>query len=301
MPGVRSDGAVEEIILLLGHGGSGRTEAIRAFDLLGIPGVDNLPPQLLEPFAGFRQKKSFSEEGLCVVALDMADDEAVSAASEALDKLENASVPYRILFLECQPAIAKERIQGKSSYHPSAGTDLSALIQHEKQMLQPLRFRASEVLDTSQLSIYDLQERLSSLIKGTSFHRSIFIDIFSFGFKYGPFLPADIVFDVRFIENPYYVPHLRDLTGLDRECAEYVMEQPNTTFFVETLVSLLSTLAPSYSRLGKARLRVGIGCTGGQHRSVAVAERIGAEIDRQGFRVAVHHRERGTVQSDCTG
>lgn len=281
-----------QVIVLVGHRGSGRTEAIRALEDLGVAGVDNLPPQLLPDLARIRYRDCPSgHRHACVVSLDIGSASGVTRTQEALKELEAMAVPYTLLALEARETSAVQRIVEKNNV-PAA--DLAAVTERllrEKEMLDPLRSAAEDSLDTSNLSVHELRERLGLLIKGVSIHRTIHIDIHSFGFKYGPSLHADVVFDVRFISNPYYIAELRDLNGMDEACARYVLDQPEAGFFVEHLTELLTTLAPSYSRLGKARLRVGIGCTGGQHRSVAISEKLGDAIQQKGFHVSIHHRE----------
>ncbi|TVR04930.1 MAG: hypothetical protein EA403_03940 [Spirochaetaceae bacterium] len=288
-----------ELFILIGHTGSGRTEAVRALEDMGIPGVDNLPPQLLVSFAEIRRNacRNGSEQS-CAVALDcsagVCGQDAVSACAE----IAEAGIPFRVIALEATDSVAVGRIAERRGEPGSER--IAKQLARERTALEPLFAQACEVLDTSHLSIPDLRERMGLIIKGVSIHRHIAIDIHSFGFKYGPFVPADIVFDVRFIANPYYVAELRELTGMDEPCARYVMEQPNSEFFVEHLTDLLTTLGPSYSRVGKARLRVGIGCTGGQHRSVAVTERLVREIHARGMHATAHHREIGSLSGERT-
>lgn len=282
------------VIILVGHRCSGRTEAVRAMQDLGVVGVDNLPPQLLSELARIRYEECPpGRRHACAVALDLSDEVGVRHALDSLKELDKMAVPYRVLALESREATSLQRITEKCNLPADSLQAVTEDLLKEKLALQPLHCLAVETLDTSQLSVYDLRERLGLLIKGASIHRNINIDIHSFGFKYGPFLPADILFDVRFIANPYYIPALRELNGKDEACAEYVLAQPHTQFFIQHLTELVTTIAPSYSRLGKARLRMGLGCTGGQHRSVAVAERVAHEIRLHGFHVSVHHREMG--------
>ncbi len=288
-----------DLIILVGHSGSGRTEAVRALEDIGIPGVDNLPPQLLVSFAEIRRGScSDGQEQGRAVALDCGAGVCAQDAVSACAELEEAGIPFRVIALEATDSVAVGRIAERRGEPGSER--IARQLARERAALEPLFAQACEVLDTSHLSIPDLRERMGLIIKGVSIHRHIAIDIHSFGFKYGPFVPADIVFDVRFIANPYYVAELRELTGMDDSCARYVMEQPNSEFFVQHLTDLLTTLGPSYSRVGKARLRVGIGCTGGQHRSVAVTERLVKEIRARGMHATAHHREIGSLSGERT-
>jgi UPF0042 nucleotide-binding protein len=281
-----------QVIVLVGHRGSGRTEAIRALEDLGVAGVDNLPPQLLPDLARIRyQECAVGDRHACVVSLDLGSATSVAAAQAALCSLGAMGVPYSVLALEVREATAVQRVLEKNNIPSHADAVVAGDLLLEKEALAPLYHLAEEILDTTNLSVPELRERLGLLIKGVSIHRTIHIDVHSFGFKYGPSLHADVLFDVRFISNPYYVAELRELNGKDKACADFVFAQPDAEFFVRHLTELLTTLAPSYSRLGKARLRVGIGCTGGQHRSVAIAERLSHDIAMQGFHVSVHHRE----------
>lgn len=279
-------------IILLGHRGSGRTEAIRALEDHGVCGLDNLPPQLLPEVVRIRTDERYrNNHNVTAAAIDLIDGESVLRMRSALKELKNMDILYTLITLEARETTALQRIVEKNNV-PALDIDaLQRQILLEKELLRSFKDSSKDSLDTSNLSVYDLRERLGLLIKGSSIHHSIHIEFHSFGFKYGPSLHSDIVFDVRFLSNPYYIPELRELNGLDDECAEYVLVQPAATFFIDRLTELVTELAPHYSRLGKARLRIGIGCTGGQHRSVAISRELGNLVRTRGFNVSVHHRE----------
>ena len=282
------------VVILIGHAASGRTEAVRALEDMGISGVDNLPPQLLVQFVALRQKSKCMADTLnCVVALNLEGGACIKEALKACSALEATGTAIRIIALEADDSVVIKRINDR--WAQESHTDITAKLKMERNAIRPLVDRACEVLDTSYLSIPDLRDRLGLIVKGVSVHRNITIDLYSFGFKYGPFVPSDIVFDVRFIANPYYVEELRDLTGLDALCANYVMDQPNSEFFIRSLTVLLTTLGPSYCRSGRTHLTVGIGCTGGQHRSVAIVEELVKELLLHGMRAHAHHRELGHI------
>jgi UPF0042 nucleotide-binding protein len=280
------------LFILVGHSGSGRTEAVRALEDMGIPGVDNLPPQLLYPFVDIWLKsRAGADKRSCVVALSIDGASNVADAMEAISRLESEHILFRLIAIEASESVAIKRIEDR--WTNDGHTNIEKKLSQERLLVQPLVDKACEVLDTSHLSIPDLRERLGLIIKGVSIHRNFTFDFYSFGFKYGPFVPADIIFDVRFIANPYYVEELRDLNGIDELCSQYVMGQPNSEFFIKNLTEILTTLGPSYSRSGKSRLRIGIGCTGGQHRSVAIVEKLVKDIRLNGMHANAYHRELG--------
>jgi len=291
---MKNQGHEGTVVILVGHTSSGRTEAVRALEDMGVAGVDNLPPQLLIPFVALRQKSESSRDALsCVVALNLEGGSCIDEAIKAFSALQEGGTHFRIIALEANDSVVTKRIEDSWTHGPLL--DITAKLAEERLAIRPLVDRACEVLDTSYLTIPELRDRLALIIKGVAVHRNISIDLYSFGFKYGPFVPSDIVFDVRFIANPYYVEALRDLTGLDAVCAKYVMDQPNSAFFIKSLTVLLTTLGPSYCRSGRTHLTVGIGCTGGQHRSVAIVEELVKELRLHGMRAHAHHRELGHI------
>lgn len=277
------------IIVLVGHAASGRTQAIRELEEFGYAGVDNFPPELLKQFVDLRSTQAKASN--VAIALDCGDERSVRVATEALSQLEATDTSLALFAVECGDAVALDRFMGMEIGLEHSAAELKALVSAQKQALAGLRDRADTVLDTSYLSIYELRERLGMILSGAAVTRHVAVVVQSFGFKYGPLRSADLQFDVRFLQNPYYVAELRDLTGLDAACREYVFRQPSAQVFVETIAGLLIRLIPDYASLGRARLTVGIGCTGGQHRSVAIATALGEALKQRDVVVAIRHRQ----------
>ncbi|MBE3577224.1 MAG: RNase adapter RapZ [Limnochordales bacterium] len=282
-----------QLVVITGISGAGKSEAIRSFEDLGYFCVDNLPPALLN---GFLQL--LTETGTirrAAVVCDIRGGLFFDHLYQALEELERNGYQYQVLFLEAADEILVHRYKETRRRHPLAREGGSILegIREERRRLQTIRGRAQRIIDTSRLSPRELKEKIAAAFLSESDRREheILINVVSFGFKHGIPLDCDLVFDVRFLPNPYYVDRLRPLTGLDAEVADYVFRWPVSRTFMEKLADLLTFLLPNYISEGKAQLVIGIGCTGGQHRSVAVAERLGEFLQGAGYQVRVEHRD----------
>jgi RNase adapter protein RapZ len=277
-------------LIITGMSGAGKSVALDLFEDMGYFCIDNLPPALIHRFA---RLCLHSELDKIAVVSDIRGREFFAALSGELSHLEKNGINYEILFLEASDETLIRRYKETRRKHPldEVGLVLDA-IKRERQMLEELRGRASLIIDTSDLSRKDLY---SELRKVYSFHQmdkeTMSVSIISFGYKYGIPLDADIMFDVRFLPNPYYVNSLMDHTG-EEECVQnYIMKWPITEKFHHKLFDLIEFLLPEYRKEGKSHLMIAIGCTGGKHRSVATAIKLRDFLLKKGYRVIVEHKD----------
>lgn len=286
------EGAIQ-IVLITGLSGAGKSNAINCFEDLGFFCVDNLPPMLIPKFAELCLQ---SEGKISKVALvcDMRGGAFFDHLFEALRELEENEVDHEILFLEAGDEVLLRRFKETRRRHPLSDGGLLEAIRAERLALSELRGKADRIIDTSPLSPRDLKEKIYEFYEPGQRQRSMPILLVSFGFKYGMPLDADLVFDVRFLPNPHYVDHLRSLTGEDPRVKEYLWRWMVTHKYIQKLQDLLEFTIPYYIREGKAQLVVAIGCTGGKHRSVALAVELG-RILSAGYRIAVEHRDMDKV------
>jgi len=281
----------EEItaLIITGVSGAGKTQAANCLEDLGYFCVDNLPPALIPKFT----ELSSQSEGVKHVAfvVDVRGGRFFNDLSRALDELASQGVYYTILFLEAADDVLIRRFKESRRKHPlSHNGPLPEAIRLEKEMLQELRGQADTIIDTSNLNVHQLKEELVRLYSHGEEGR-ITITVFSFGFKFGLPLDSDLVFDVRFLPNPKYVDRLSHRTGEETEVVDYVMESRLTRSFLRRLMYFLKFLLPHYVKEGKTHLVVAIGCTGGQHRSVVVADYVGQEVRKMGYRTIIKHRD----------
>lgn len=279
-----------ELVVVTGLSGAGKTQAIHALEDLGFFCVDNLPPALLAPFADLCRQSESPVRRVAVV-MDVRGGDWFDQAVEALQDLDRAGVYYRIVFLEASDETLVKRFKETRRRHPLAPQGrLLEGIRAERQRLGALRGRAHVIVDTSELSPRQLRQRITDLLGGPETPRLI-AHLVSFGFRYGLPADADLVFDVRFLPNPHYVPELQPLTGLDDRVREYVLRWPTARRLLQELEELLDFLLPQYVNEGKTQLTVAVGCTGGQHRSVVITEALAAHLRGQGYQVLVEHRD----------
>jgi UPF0042 nucleotide-binding protein len=230
------------------------------------------------------------------IAIDIRVREYFSDFGKALEWLVQSGYSYHMVFLDCSDNVLIKRFSETRRIHPLVeGQEIPKSIYEtiaaERQLLADARELAHDIIDTTDLRPMELRSRLNEIYYGNPLHESLAVDIFSFGFKHGAPIDADIVFDVRFISNPYYIDELRPLTGEQKEVADYVLQFPIAQEFIERFASLIEDLLESYSKEGKSRLTIGIGCTGGQHRSVAVSIELGKRLQEAGINARVRHRE----------
>jgi len=287
-PAVGSGG----VVILTGLSGAGKSQASKLFEDLGYYCVDNLPPELLPGFLSLRDEDPERYTDVALV-LDIRAGDPAPAIEVARLQLGERGIPMQVIYLEASNASLINRYNETRHRHPlQTRSGVQSGIAEERSRLARTRELADQVVDTSGLSIGQLKERLFSLVRAAGSADELSIDILTFGFKFGIPIEADLVFDVRFLTNPYYVPDLKPLSGLQEPVKEYVLGQPMAGRFLELVVELLNLTVPAYRSEGKTRLTIALGCTGGYHRSIALAEELAVRLrDIDGTSVSVFHRE----------
>lgn len=263
-----------EFVIVTGLSGAGRSQAANVLEDLGYFCMDNVPPQLLPQFAILHQTSEFRVKKVAAV-VDIRGGAYFQDLFDVLEQFEKEGYSYRILYLDCQDDVLVKRYKEHRRPHPM-NPDGSILdgIKKERQTLSRIFEMAQLVIDTSDLTLGKLRERIVEELNGGDGSDLFKLNVISFGFKHGIPLEADLVFDVRFLPNPFYIPELRTKTGSDKEVQDYVMNFEDAGVFMEQVLTMLKFLIPRYQREGKQRLVVAIGCTGGKHRSVTLANRI---------------------------
>lgn len=277
------------IVVVTGLSGAGRSTALRVLEDAGFFCVDNLPPALVQELLTLIGRDgSLERVGL---GIDVRTGAFLSGVEETLQVLENSGHRVEVVFLDCSDDVLVRRFSETRRPHALAPTgDLQAAISAERQRLAGLRDRADIVIDTMELSVHDLRRRLIEYIGRDPARVSMVVRLVSFGFKYGIPTHADLVFDLRFLPNPHFVDALRPQTGMDPDVAAYVLEAAETRELLSRLVPLLEYALPQYALEGKAYLTIALGCTGGRHRSVALAEELGRRLKNK-HEVVVSHRD----------
>lgn len=279
-----------KIVIITGMSGSGKSEAMNIMEDIGYYCVDNLPPALISKFVSLSQD---SKGRLDKVALgvDVRGYQLFMELNKALDFLDSTDFDYKIIFLDASDDILVRRYKMSRRKHPlSEGDDLIEGIARERKMLQEMKKRADYVIDTSNFLPVNLREEVLNLFSNDK-KTNITITVMSFGFKYGIPIDSDLVFDVRFLPNPYYVEELKKKSGNHKEVSDYVMNSNVSTEFLKRLISFISFLIPNYIKEGKNHLVIAIGCTGGRHRSVTIANKIYEKIRDEGYKVFIKHRD----------
>jgi RNase adapter protein RapZ len=279
-----------DVTIVTGMSGAGRSEAAHVLEDLGYFVIDNLPPMLIGKVAELaRGQESTSRYALVV---DVRSGDFLADLTAALDELQRIGVTERILFLDASEDVLVRRYEASRRRHPLSDSDrVSDGIARERVLLESLKGEADLIVDTSGLNVHELRDRLRELFPAEPGDGGLQVNVVSFGYKVGIPLDVDIILDCRFLPNPHWVDALRPLTGEDEKVREYVLDQPGTNEFLDELDRLFDLLLPGYEQEGKAYLSIGIGCTGGRHRSVVIADQLGGRLTRAGYRVAVHHRD----------
>lgn len=282
----------QHVVILSGLSGAGKTAATKLFEDLGYVCVDNLPGELLPGLAELvsDDPQRFSRTA---IVLDVRAGDAVLALAAMRGALEGRGIRPQIFFLEARDEVLIRRFSETRHRHPLADQrGIASSIAEERRRLDPIRDEADVVLDTSDLPLRELRERLFARLADNPDPDGLAIQLISFGFKYGVPLESDLVFDVRFMQNPYYIEELRQLSGLTEAVRTFVLAQPAGQRFLALLHDYLEFAVPAYVSEGKTRLTIGIGCTGGYHRSIAIAEELAGWLrERDLGSVAVFHRE----------
>jgi RNase adapter protein RapZ len=287
-----SDADLEHLLVISGLSGAGKSQAGKVFEDLGYTVVDNLPPALLENFLELRRQDRDRYRKSALV-LDIRAGDPAPAIERAAAALDGDGPGFEVIFLEASDADLVNRFSETRHRHPlEARSGVQASISEERRRLARTRDLADHVVDTSGLSIGQLKDRLWSLVPHVATTNELRVDIVTFGFKYGIPLEADLVFDVRFLTNPYWDPELKPLSGLESKVRDFVLQQPAANRFLELVTELLELTAPAYRAEGKEQLRIALGCTGGYHRSIALAEELARRLGQlPDVSVSVFHRE----------
>lgn len=286
-----------EFTIITGLSGAGKSEAIRCFEDMGYFCVDNLPPNLILDMAKISLHPQSKVRKIALVS-DVRGREFFDALSEALKQLKERGIPYQILFLEAGDEVLVKRFKETRRRHPlSLGGRVIDGIKKERRLMQSLRGIADMIIDTSGLEAWELRDKIrSSFLRGEK-QKGLLITVISFGYKFGVPLDADLVIDVRFLPNPHYINELRPLTGEDQKVRDFVLDRKETQVFLKKFLSLLAFLLPHYLSEGKTHLVIAIGCTGGTHRSVTLANETYKFLTEKGYNVVVKHREMETANS----
>src|SRR5579871_5769823 len=278
-----------ELVVITGMSGSGKASVLKAFEDLGYYCVDNLPVELIPRFAELAlQSRDIRRTALVVDVREGTKLEKLPGILQSVRQM----IPTKIVFLEASDAVLVRRFSETRRPHP-LGTDapVKSALKQERRHLGKIRSLADYVIDTSKFNVHELRALINERFHEKSPEKSILVSSVSFGFRQGVPEDADLIFDVRFLPNPHFVPEFRPLTGRDPRVAKYIRSFPQTQEFVSRISDLLVYLLPHYIHEGKSYLTIGFGCTGGQHRSVMIAEEVGKKLRRAGYRVKVVHRD----------
>jgi UPF0042 nucleotide-binding protein len=283
------------IIIVTGRSGSGKSSALAAFEDSGYYCVDNMPIELLPVFLERSPDRAAAFSGLAL-GMDLRDKNFIRQVDPILKKLKHGSFAFRILFLEADGRTLLKRYSQTRRKHPLArDRNLQEAIAAEKPILVPLRRKADQIIDTTDLTVHELKAIIRNIAAGDQ--SKMAVQVISFGFKYGLPAVADLVMDVRFLENPYFVDALRPLSGKSEKIRSFVLNNDQTCLFLDKYFELLDILIPQYEHEGKSYLTIAIGCTGGRHRSVVISEQLREHIASSGHSVALTHRDIDKVRS----
>jgi UPF0042 nucleotide-binding protein len=282
------DGA-SNLVIITGMSGSGKASVLKAFEDLGYYCVDNLPIGLIPRFADLVKQSSEIEKAALVA--DIREGEQLKRLPAIIRGLKK-QVKTTVLFLEASDDVLLRRFSETRRPHPlGKDSTVKSALSEERQRLQPIRDMADFVVDSSRFNVHELRAHITSKFTAGSTEKGILISIVSFGYKTGVPSDVDLVFDVRFLPNPHFVPEFRPLTGRHPQVAKYIRSFPQTQEFIDRISDLLIYLIPHYIREGKSYLTIAFGCTGGQHRSVMISEDVKKRLARAGYRVKVVHRD----------
>lgn len=283
---------VPDVVIITGMSGSGRTQAMHVFEDMGYFCIDNLPPRLILQLAELVGINAGIGRHLAVTC-DLRSQGLFDELQDAISTLGDHEMSSKIVFLDASDEVLIRRYSENRRRHPLAmpGESTADAIQRERVQLSHVRDRADMIIDTSRLRTAALRNRLRHAFSELTDQQLMEVHVFSFGFKHGLPVEADLMIDVRFLPNPFYDPGMRTMTGLDRKVSEFVLEHPKTREFMEAWHKLLDAVMPGYIAEGKPQLSIAIGCTGGQHRSVAIAEATARYLERQQYHVSISHRD----------
>lgn len=278
------------VMIITGLSGAGRSQAAKILEDIGYFVVDNLPTVMISDVVAVAGAAEGDRSRIAVVT-DTRTGMNETDLDIALIGLHRDGIRTTVLFLDADDAVLVRRFDETRRPHPGAGDSLADAIANERAAFEPIRALSDVIIDTSDLNVHQLRDRLREVFAGSDPPPSMRVDVTSFGFKRGVPRVVDIMFDVRFLPNPYWVAKLRSLTGLDAPVKEYVFSHEEARIFLEQVSSMLDFLMPYYEAEGKSYLTIAVGCTGGRHRSVAMVEAIGGHLLESGVNTSVHHRD----------
>ena len=288
----RPSSTAGSVVILSGLSGAGKSQASKLFEDLGYACIDNLPPDLLDAFLELRDANPDRYRNSALV-LDIRVGDPAPAIARARSMLATRGIEPLVIFLEASDAVLVSRFAETRRRHPlGTRTGVQSSIAEERVHLAGARTLADQIVDTSGMSLGQLKERIRSILPHDAAAEAMSVQVITFGFKFGIPLEADLVFDVRFLTNPYWVPDLKRLSGLEAPVREYVLGQPGARRFLEIVMELLDLTLPAYRAEGKSRLVIALGCTGGYHRSIVLAEELARRLEQHTeASVTVFHRE----------
>jgi len=278
-----------DLVILTGLSGSGKASALKAFEDLGFYAVDNMPIALMPHFAELVAHSRDIRRAALVI--DVREGQSLEQFPAIVGEIRN-TLPTTVVFLEASKAALLARYSETRRPHPLGREErVPSALSEERRLLEPIRLVADIVIDTTKFNVHELRAYILSKFVRETEGKSLLISSVSFGYKKGVPLDADLVFDVRFLPNPHFVPEFRNLTGRDAKVEEYILSFPQSREFLDRVTELLLFLLPHYIHEGKSYLTLAFGCTGGQHRSVMIAEEIARRLSAQGYRMKIAHRD----------
>lgn len=281
-----------EVVIITGLSGAGKTNAFDWFEDQGYYCVDNMPPALIENFIELTRYSNKTTNKAAFV-VDIRGGHFFDDLNNCLDKLKrDENIKLQILFIEASDDTLIKRYNETRRNHPlSSGIITKDVIAKEREQLRGIRKRATYVIDTTNMKVAGLKREIERLFTGVEENSVFSINVFSFGYKHGVPMETDLIFDMRFIPNPYYVPSLKKLTGNNKKVSQYVLKHEISKTFIKQLHTMINTVVPHYIQEGKYHLNIAFGCTGGQHRSVAMANKMAEIFKEDGYRVTLEHRD----------
>ena len=278
-------------LILTGMSGAGKTQATKFLEDIGYFCIDNMPLKLFSKFGEMYKRSEFTNKKTALVT-DVRSGDDFSDLYHFIEDMKAIGEPIKVVFIDCSDSVILNRYKENKRIHPLAedGNNITAL-EEERQMLAHLKELSDVIIDTSAYSVWELKKNIVKLFGTAEGEGGIKINIISFGFKHGLPQTCDLVFDVRFLDNPYYVAELKNLTGNDAPVRDYVMHLENCQEFIKKLEDMITFLLPLYRSEGKEILEIGIGCTGGKHRSVAITNELAERFKQKGYSVFSEHRD----------
>ncbi|WP_130807695.1 RNase adapter RapZ [Senegalia massiliensis] len=280
-----------EFVIVTGLSGAGKSQAIKVMEDLGFYCMDNLPPSLLPKFAELCYQTVNHVKKVALV-VDIRGGEFFDDLFDNLSKLKDYGYNYKIMFLDAEDDVLIKRYKEHRRPHPlSPNGQITIGIEKERKILENIRTKSDYLIDTTNLSIKNLQEKIKKIFMEGEKKDNFNISVISFGFKHGIPLDSDLVFDVRFLPNPHYIDELRDFTGNNKDVRNYVMNYSQSKEFLKKLIDMTTFLIPYYAKEGKSQLVIAIGCTGGKHRSVTIANELYRYLKNNNYKTIINHRD----------